>query len=94
MSAYKIFETQNFQKELVKFTSLREQQLITKKLSAQVYPQLKKEPHYGNHIKKLRAYDPESWRYRIGNFRLFYSIDEKAKVVVISSLRLRKEAYR
>ena len=94
MSSYKIFETQNFQKEMEKLTSLREQQLITKKLLAQVYPQLKKEPHYGNHIKKLKGYEPEAWRYRIGNFRLFYSIDEKEKVVVVTSLRLRKEAYR
>ncbi len=94
MNSYKIFETRNFQKEFEKLTNLQEQQLISKKLSSQAYPQLRTEPHYGNHIKKLRAYDPETWRYRLGNFRLFYTIDEKEKVVAITSLRLRKEAYR
>jgi mRNA interferase RelE/StbE len=38
-------------------------------------------------------YKPETWRYRIGKYRLFYVIDENEKTVYILSIDLRKEAY-
>ncbi len=94
MPGYKIFETDQFKKELQRVASLYEEKLIQRKLEKQIYPQLRQQPYYGNNIKKLRDYEPETWRYRIGNFRLFYSVDEKAKVVIIATIRLRKEAYR
>lgn len=59
-----------------------------------VYPELRHEPHFGPHIKKLIGYAPTTYRYRVGGFRLFYSIDEKTKVVVMTALRARKDAYR
>jgi mRNA interferase RelE/StbE len=42
-----------------------------------VFPQLKEEPHFGLNIKKLKGFVPETWRYRIGKFRLIYIIYEK-----------------
>lgn len=91
---YKIFETESFQKECKKKISNVENKLIQKKLNQLIYPQLRTEPHYGPHIKKLRDFEPETYRYRIGNLRLFYSIDEEKKVVVITAIRPRKLAYR
>jgi len=57
------------------------------------YPQLREVPHYGLNIKKLHNYSPETWRYRIGDYRVFYSIDEIGKIVNILSIDQRKDAY-
>ena len=92
MSNYQIFETDEFLKKIKKITN-RDQSFIERKLLQHIYPQLKEEPHYGNNIKKLMDYKPETWRYRIGKYRLFYVIDENEKTVYILSIDLRKEAY-
>lgn len=92
MNKYKIFETEEFQKRLKKITK-RDKTFIEKKLIQYIYPQLREEPNYGNNIKKLVDYDPETWRYRIGKYRLFYVIDEEEKIVYIISIDLRKDAY-
>ena len=92
MSNYKIFETNEFQKKMKK-VSENDKSFIEKKLLQYVYPQIKKEPHYGNNIKKLVGYNPETWRYRIGKYRLFYLIDKSDKIIYILSIDLRKEAY-
>ena len=92
MPDYKIFETNEFLKRLDKLAN-REESFIKKKLLQYIYPQLKEEPHYGNNIKKLVGYKPETWRYRIGKFRLFYVIDETEKIIYILSIDFRKDAY-
>ena len=92
MNNYSIFETDEFQKRIVK-ASKRDKLFIEKKLDEYIYPQLKEEPHYGNNIKKLVNYNPETWRYRIGKYRLFYVIDEESKIVYVISIDLRKDAY-
>lgn len=66
---------------------------LRQKLDAFVYPQIKAEPFWGN-IKKLRRYNPETWRYRIGKFRLFYMVDPDEKVVFMLAVDYRKDAYR
>lgn len=92
MSNYKIFETNEFQKKLEKITK-QEKSFIEKKLTNYIYPQLREEPHYGNNIKKLVDYKPETWRYRIGKHRLFYVIEESEKTIYILSIDMRKDAY-
>lgn len=92
--AYQIVEAAQFQRSLKKFTTPFEARLIQERLTGQIYPQLRREPHFGAQIKKLRDYDPPTYRYRIGHFRLFYLIDEAAKMVIIAAIRHRKEAYR
>ncbi len=92
MSNYRIFETIEFQKRIGKI-SKREKSFIEKKLREYIYPQLKEEPHYGNNIKKLVDYKPETRRYRIGKYRLFYAVDENKKIIYILSIDLRKDAY-
>lgn len=73
--------------------SNRDRIFIEKKLVRNVYPQLKEEPHYGSNIKKLVDYKPETWRYRIGRYRLFYVADEKEKIIYILTIDLRKDVY-
>lgn len=92
MNNYRIFSTDEFAKRLLK-TTPREKKLIQKKIKNYIYPQLKEEPHYGNNIKKLVDYKPETWRYRLGKFRIFYIIDEDEKVIFLLSIDFRKDAY-
>lgn len=92
MNNYRIYETNEFIKKIAKISS-RDKSFIEKKLTQYIYPQLREEPHYGNNIKKLLDYKPETWRYRIGKYRLFYVIDEKEKIIYILSIDQRKEAY-
>ena len=71
----------------------RDKSLIEKKLISKTYPQLASEPYYGNNIKKLKNYNPETWRYRIGNYRVFYEINEEKKIVSIIGINTRQNAY-
>ncbi len=90
---YELFETNEFQKSIDKLQK-KEATNIRKKLDSSVYPQLKEEPHFGANIKKLRGYSPETWRYRIGNYRVFYSLDEDDHLVLLLVVENRKDAYR
>ena len=93
MSKYRKFETDEFLKRLKKLSN-RDVRFLTKKLKTYVYPQLCEEPHFGKNIKKLAGYDPNTWRYRIGNFRVFYGIDEDEKIIFIFTVEPRKDAYK
>lgn len=92
MDNYNIFETDEFIKKIGKISN-RDKSFIEKKLLQHIYPQLREEPHYGNNIKKLTDYKPETWRYRIGKYRLFYVINENEKTIYVLSIDLRKDAY-
>ncbi len=92
MSDYRIFATDEFQKQLKKITP-SQRGIIERKLSGYVYPQLKTAPYCGPNIKKLKGYDPEMWRYRIGNHRIFYYVDEKEHIVYLLTLDERKGPY-
>ena len=93
MSDYQIFETEEFDKRFKKLSS-RDVSFIRKKLDAFVYPQIKAAPFWGNNIKKLQGYNPDTWRYRIGKFRLFYIVDNEERVIYILTIDNRKDAYR
>ncbi len=92
MGNYRVFETTEFLRKVEKISG-HHKSFIEKKLLSHIYPQLREEPHYGNNIKKLVDYKPETWRYRIGKYRLFYSIDEKEGLIFVFSIDLRKDAY-
>ena len=93
MSEYRIYETDEFLKQLKKVTP-RQQKTIERKLTDYVYPQLRAAPYFGPNIKKLRGYNPDTWRYRIGNYRIFYCVDDEESVVFIVTIDNRKDAYR
>ncbi len=67
--------------------------MVENKLNAYIYPQLSKEANCGLNIKKLKNSSPPTWRYRIGNYRIFYEIDETESIVFILSIDQRKDAY-
>ena len=93
MSDYRVFETDEFKKSN-KALARRSGRSLDRKLIEYVYPQLKQEPHFGPNIKRLQGYDPLTWRYRIGDYRIFYQVDEAEKIVSILTIDDRKEAYR
>jgi len=93
LSDFRIFETDEFLKRL-KMLSSRDAAFLRKKLDSFVYPQIKTEPFWGNNIKKLQGYTPDTWRYRIGKFRLFYIVDQEEQVVYILTIDDRKDSYK
>ncbi len=90
---FKIFETKEFLKQLGKLP-LNESTFLRNKLNGYIYPQLRIEPFYGKNIKKLRGYSPDTWRYRIGSFRVFYIVDKKEHIVFILTIDARRNAYK
>ncbi len=90
---FRIFETDEFLKRIKKLAS-RDAAFLRRKLDSFVYPQLKAEPFWGSNIKKLQGYTPETWRYRIGRFRVFYIADHEEQVLYILTVDDRKDAYR
>ena len=92
MADFRIFETAQFQKDLQQdFSGQRAR--IQGKLAAYVYPQLRTNPYIGPHVKKLRDAVPETWRYRIGDYRFFYTIDERQRLVFMLTADHRGHAY-
>lgn len=92
MSDYRIFETNQYQEDLEKNLVTRKEKII-QKLLLFVYPQLRQQPYFGKNIKKLKGYKPETWRYRIGDYRFFYEIDEKTKIIFMIAADARKTSY-
>ncbi|MBU1734787.1 MAG: type II toxin-antitoxin system RelE/ParE family toxin [Verrucomicrobia bacterium] len=90
-SEFRIFETEEFRKALSKLGSPR---FLPKKLDTYVFPQLRRGPHYGPNIRKLQGYEPPTWRYRIGPYRLFYAVNDEKRIVFILTIDDRKDTYR
>jgi len=89
---FKIFETDQFLKDLEKLDKPEKMRLYSKILNT-IYPQLKNNPYFGKNIKKLKAYNPDTWRYRIGSLRLFYEISDKEKIAYIITIEYRGSSY-
>jgi mRNA interferase RelE/StbE len=58
------------------------------------YPQLRVNPFFGPNIKKLKGEFAGIYRYRIGEFRLFYTVRKEQILVVVIDVARRKDAYR
>ena len=93
MNKYRVFETEEFLKKTEKL-NLPDKTFIKNKLSTYIYPQIKMEPYFGKNIKKLINYVPDTWRYRIGKFRIFYAIDQEDGIINILTVDHRKDVYR
>jgi mRNA interferase RelE/StbE len=85
LTKFRIFETNQFLKDLEQDFSGQQERIKTK-LVNYIYPQIKQNPYFGKNIKKLVNYKPDTWRYKIGNYRFFYEIDEKNKIVFMISV--------
>ena len=90
-SSYTVAETESFRRALRKNKALAR---LYPRIRDVVYPLLRREPHFGPNIKRLQGEFSDFYRYRLGDYRLFYTIDEQDTVVVVADLRSRQASYR
>ena len=79
MLKYKIAETETFEKKV----TTQKYKFLYKKIKDYIYPILKENPHFGPNIKRLKGEYKEIYRYRIGDYRLFYKVSEETVIVFI-----------
>ena len=92
MNEYRIFETEQFEKDLKTIARAGHEEVV-RKLRGAVYPRLQEHPHFGPHIRRLKGYAPVTWRYRIGAWRFFYEIDDEERVVSMIAASHRGSTY-
>lgn len=90
MTKFKIAETETFSKKI----SSKKYNFLYKKIVDDVYPILKDNPYFGVNIKKLKGEYKNVYRFRIGDHRLFYKIDEKEEIIFVINIENRKDAYK
>jgi mRNA interferase RelE/StbE len=87
---FSIAETESFLKKI----DSRDFKHLKNKINTYIYPILKKNPFFGNNIKKLKGEFEGIYRYRIGAYRLFYTIEKDKLIVVAIDIVKRKDAYK
>jgi mRNA interferase RelE/StbE len=92
LTDYRLFETEQFQKDLRRIARSGHPEML-EKLRRVVYPQLRSHPHFGPHLRRLKGFEPPTWRYRIGAWRFFYEIDESHRIVSLLAASHRGSAY-
>jgi mRNA interferase RelE/StbE len=90
LDKYKIAETETFSK---KITSKKYNHLYNK-IIEDIYPLLRNNPFFGTNIKKLKGEYKEVYRFRLGDYRLFYKIDERESLIFILNIENRQETYK
>ena len=88
LSEFKIAETKTFEKRIQKLSPK-----LYEKVKTVVYPQLRRNPFFGPGTKKLKGPPEPYYRYRFGNHRLFYLIENDKVLVIAVDIRHRQEAY-
>ena len=78
LSKYQIAETKTFEKVKNKIDKK-----LYLKIKNFVYPQLRENPFYGTNIKMLKDNLEGYYRYRIGNYRLFYLIEDDKLIIAV-----------
>jgi mRNA interferase RelE/StbE len=87
---FQIAETRTFQKRI----ESRELRRYYTRIKESIYPRLRANPYYGPNIKRLKGELSSIFRYRIGNYRLFYTVDADRKIVFVLDFIHRRNAYR
>jgi mRNA interferase RelE/StbE len=90
LANFKIAETETFEKKI----KSQKYRALYQKITDYIYPILRDNPFFGPNIKKLKGNYKDIYRYRIGNYRLFYKICEDTVIVFIIDIEDRKEAYK
>ena len=90
MDKYKIAETETFSKKMNsnKFKHLHN------KIVMDIYPILRNNPYYGINIKKLKGDFKEIYRFRMGDYRIFYKPDENKSIIFVLNIENRQDAYK
>jgi mRNA interferase RelE/StbE len=89
LSEFQIAETKGFTKRKESIAPE-----LYEKIRDVVYPQLRKNPYFGPNIKKLKGKLAPYYRFRIGDYRLFYLIEADKVLVAVVDLKHRQSAYK
>jgi mRNA interferase RelE/StbE len=68
------------------------EQSMARKL-ARCFAQLEQEPRRHNNIKRLGSDLAGCWRYRVGDWRVIYRIDDQARRILVLFIAHRREVY-
>jgi mRNA interferase RelE/StbE len=60
---------------------------------ARCFAALEREPRRGNNVKPLKGRFTGAYRYRIGELRVVYTINDAAATVFVITIANRKDAY-
>jgi mRNA interferase RelE/StbE len=93
LSEYRLFETTTFQKDLKRLGPDLEKRL-RRVLERRLHPVLRATPREVPGAARLRDWESPTWRLRIGSWRVFYEIDDAARIVFLTAAEHRKNAYR
>jgi mRNA interferase RelE/StbE len=66
--------------------------VLASKLNA-AFDYISTQPFFGNNIKKLRGALSGLYRYRIGDYRIVYSVESKIRIISVVWIGKRKDAY-
>lgn len=86
---FKIAETNRFRKKIKKL----EFGEIYHKIYNYVYPQLRQNPFFGLNIKKLKGEFSGIYRYRVSDYRLFYTVEKDKVLVIMIDIAKRGNGY-
>jgi len=65
---------------------------VAKKL-ARCFQSLEKNPRQGNNVKPLKGRFAGSYRYRLGDLRVVYTINDRAVTVYVITIAKRSDVY-
>jgi mRNA interferase RelE/StbE len=65
---------------------------LAKKI-ARCFEQLEQSPRYHPNIKPLKGELAGYYRYRIGDYRVIYQVDDETNQVLVNTIVHRREAY-
>lgn len=57
------------------------------------FEDISQSPFWGIHIKKLKGELKDKYRYRVGSFRIIYSINKEEKVIWMENIGSRGDIY-
>jgi mRNA interferase RelE/StbE len=66
---------------------------ILKDRISEAFDVISKNPRYHNHIKKLKGELKHLYRFRLGNLRIIYEIEEDIQTVRVKAIEARGSAY-
>jgi mRNA interferase RelE/StbE len=90
LDKYSIAETATFSKKI----NTRKYIHVYPKIFEDVYPVLRNNPFFGANIKKLKGAYNDIYRFRLGDYRLFYNVNEEEHIVFVITIEDRKDAYK
>jgi mRNA interferase RelE/StbE len=88
LDKYKIAETEHYFKKI----NSKKYNNVYQRIVRDVYPLLRSNPYFGGNIKKLKGEYKDIYRFRIGNYRLFYKIEES--IIFFIDIESRQGAYK